>query len=81
MNIINGLPLSEQSQDFQDYFNLEIMPNITFGNGIDSKQTCSEFDEFGRPSKWVFDECIVEAVYYTQNENYNFNYFLIYGTI
>lgn len=81
MEIINGAPLSEQSQEFQDWFNAEIQPNITFGNGIDSEQTCSEFDQFGRPYKWVFDSVTVVADYYTQNENYNFNQFLIYGTI
>ena len=81
MEIINGAPLSEQSQEFQDWFNAEIMPNITFGNGIDSVQTCSEFDQFGRPSKWVFDSATVVAEYFTENVNYNFNKFLIYGTV
>lgn len=77
MEIINNAPLSEQSQEFQDYFNAEIAPNITFGNGIDSVQTCTEFDEFGRPWKWVFENVTIQAVYYTENENYSFNQFLI----
>lgn len=79
--IKEGLPLSEQSSVFQAWFNENCMPNITFGNGIDSEQTCTEFDEFNRPKVWLFDEVRIVAEYYTQNENYNFNQFLIYGTI
>ena len=79
MEIINGAPLSGQSAEFQDWFYAEIMPNITFGNGIDSVQTCTEFDKYGRSSKWVFDLFTVVAEYYTENVNYNFNQFLIYG--
>ena len=81
IEILNGKPLQEQSPIFQAWFNENCMPNITFGNGIDCEQTCTEFDEFNRPKVWLFDEVRVVADYYTQDVNYNFNQFVIYDTI
>jgi len=73
MEIINGAPISEQSIEFQDYFNDELRCLIDFAN------TCTQRDDFNRPSVWILSGIIVKAEYYTQNENYNFNQFLIYN--
>ena len=79
--IQSGLSLHEQTAVFQAWFNENCMPHITFGNGIDSEKTCTDFDQYGRPSKWVLRTVTVEAVYFTENENYSFNKFMIYGTV
>lgn len=72
-NIKSGCSIAEQLQEIQDWFNTEILPKIDFA------ESCSQRDEWQRPSKWIFDNIVVEAVYYTQNENYNFNQFLIFN--
>lgn len=72
--IQSGLPLQAQSQEFKDYFNSEIMPKIDFAD------SCNQRDTWGRPSKWLFDDIVVQATYFTENENYNFNEFLIFKT-
>jgi len=77
-----GIELNLQNQEFQDWFNVNIMPNITFADGKNGTvQTCATFDEFSRPETWVFGNMMVRAVYFTQNENYNFNKFVCYGII
>jgi len=74
--------LESQSPEFLTWFNKEIAPKITFSDGKHGiPQTCATFDEFGRPSTWVFDKITVKAVYYTNNENYNLNKFICYGNI
>ena len=77
----NGLPLSEQTAIFQTWFDENIMPNITFGNGVDSLQTCTVFDEYNRPKEWEIGGVKIIAEYYTQDINYTFNKFIIYGTV
>lgn len=79
MEIKQGQHLNEQEQEVQAYFNTEILKNINFAVG--ENQTCTELDLFKRPSKWVINSLTVEAEYYTQDENYTFKQFLIYGTI
>ena len=74
-NIQSGVEISLQPQDVQDWFNADIMPKIDFAD------TCNVRDEFERPSEWHFTECVVKAVYFTENVNYNFNKFLLYGII
>jgi hypothetical protein len=93
-NIQNGVELQLQSQVFQAWFNENLVPKITFADGKNGTvQTCTTFDEFGRPSEWHFTECVVKAEYFTVTDipelaeninyrsNYNFNKFIIYGTI
>ena len=77
----NGLSLSEQTTIFQTWFDENIASNITFGNGVDSVQTCTAFDEFNRPKEWEIEGIKIIADYYTQDVNYTFNKFIIYGTI
>lgn len=73
MEILNEQPIDEQSTEFQDFFNAEILPKIDFA------ESCNERDEFNRPLSWLFADCEVRATYFTKNENYNFNKFVIYG--
>ena len=73
MEIINGAPLSEQSQEFQEYFENEMHSKIDFSD------SCTQRDEFNRPSVWLLPDMVVRAEYHTQNENYNFNQFLIFN--
>ena len=75
INIIDGAPLHEQSAIFQAWFNEEIMPRIDFA------ESCTSRDEFSRPKTWLFDKVRVSAEYLTDNENYNFKWFVIYGTL
>jgi hypothetical protein len=76
-----GVELGLQNTDFIAWFNSNIQPKITFADGKNgTSQTCSTFDEFGRPNTWIFDNMTVTAVYFTQNENYNFNKFIINGS-
>lgn len=77
-----GIELNLQNEDFKTWFNENCQPQITFADGKNGTvQTCSSFDEFSRPSEWVFEKLTVKAVYFTENENYNFNKFMCYGTI
>lgn len=73
--IKEGIELQFQTAVFQAWFNENCSPKIDFAD------TCAVRDEWNRPLEWHFDECKVIAVYYTENVNYNFNKFLIYGTI
>lgn len=75
IQFIPGVDLLQQSEEFQKWFAENVQPNVTFAD------TCTKRDEYGRPSEWHFDSFIVKAVYYTENENYTFNKFVIYGTI
>lgn len=79
--IRSGLSLQDQTPVFQAWFNENCMSKITFGNGVDSEQTCAEFDAFNRPKVWLLGDVKVLAEYYTENENYNFNKFMIYGIV
>lgn len=81
IEIKDGFSLDEQSQEFQEWFNLEIQPQITFGDGnYGTEKTCSEFDEFGRPLYWLFSDIKVKAEYTTPFSNKrDFNKFLIYA--
>lgn len=89
-----GVELLKQNQAFQDWFNENIQSKITFADGKnDTVQTCSTFDEFEKPLTWEFDKLTVKAIYWTIDEkpeialnpnykyNYNFNKFMINGTI
>jgi len=77
-----GIELQLQNEDFKAWFAENCQPNITFSDGKnETVQTCVTFDEFGRPSTWAFEKLTVKAVYFTENENYNFNKFVCYGTI
>jgi len=74
--------LSEQSIEFQEWFAENCQPNITFADGKNgSVQTCATFDQFGRPSTWIFENITVEAIYFTENQNYTFNKFIFNGNI
>ena len=75
MDIQQGVELQLQSQEFQDLFNSTILTKIDYAD------SCTKRDEWQRPSEWVFENITVKAVYYTENENYNFNKFVCYGTI
>lgn len=75
IEVQEGVDLQLQSIIFQAWFNENWMPKIDFAD------TCTKRDEYGRPSEWHFDSFIVKAVYYTENENYNFNKFVCYGII
>lgn len=82
MEIKDGFPLDEQSPEFQDWFNLKIQPKITFGDGKETEQTCSEFDLYGRPLFWDFENIRVKAVYFTDFSNkLDFKNFIIYGNL
>lgn len=70
-----GLPLNEQTPVFQAWFNETCMPQIDFAD------SCGVRDEWNRPSEWSVENITVKAVYYTENVNYNFNKFTIYGTV
>jgi hypothetical protein len=75
-----GVELNLQNDAFKAWFNENIQPKITFCDGKNGTvQTCSTFDEFNRPSIWTFDNITITAVYLTQNENYNFDKFIING--
>ena len=86
--IKEGLPLSEQSQVFQAWFNENCMPHIDFAD------TCTVRDEWQRPLEWHLPEVKVVAEYFTIDEvpelalspnymyNYNFKQWRVYnGTI
>lgn len=75
IQFIPGVDLVQQSEAFQKWFAENAQPNITFAD------TCTKRDEYSRPSEWHFDGFIVKAIYFTENENYTFNKFVIYGTI
>jgi hypothetical protein len=75
INFEAGIALSSQNETFQTWFNENILPNIDFVN------TCSERDAYGRPLTWSFPQLSVTATYFIQNQNYNFNTFIINGTI
>ena len=81
IEILNGKPLDDQSPEFQEWFNLEIQPQITFGDGnYGTEKTCSEFDEFGRALYWIFSDIKVKAEYITPFSNkHDFNKFIIYA--
>ena len=77
-----GVELNLQNEAFKKWFNENIMQKITFADGKNGTvQTCSTFDEFSRPETWVFEKLTVKAVYFTGNQNYNFNKFVCYGTL
>lgn len=71
INIIDGATLQEQSQVFQAWFNENIQTKIDFAD------SCSIYDTCGRPSEWHFSECKVTAKYFTSDENYSFDKFII----
>lgn len=75
IEVQEGVDLQLQSIIFQAWFNENCMPKIDFAD------SCVKRDEWNRPSEWLVENITVKAVYYTENENYNFNKFLIYGTI
>lgn len=82
IEIIHNEILEKQSKEFIYWFNEEIIAT----QKLDFSDTCMHRDEFGRPKKWYFTIDIpdcnfssldVEAIYITENENYQFNYFNI----
>lgn len=75
IQFIPGVDLLQQSEAFQKWFAENIQQKVTFAD------TCTKRDEYDRPSEWHFDSFIVKAIYYTENENYTFNKFVIYGTV
>lgn len=75
IEVQEGVDLQLQSIIFQAWFNENCMPKIDFAD------SCSQRDEWNRPSEWTFENITVKAVYCTENENYNFNKFVIYGTV
>ena len=72
---LDGVELQLQTPTFQAWFNEHCMPKIDFAD------TCVKRDEWNRPSEWLVENITVKEVYFTENENYNFNKFLIYGTV
>jgi hypothetical protein len=70
-----GVELGLQNEAFQAWFEENIRPQIDFN------ATCTTRDEWQRPITWEFEEVVVKAIYFTENENYNFNKFVCYGTI
>ena len=72
IEIINGAVLEEQSEEFQLFFSESIQPSISFSEGFD------EIDNFNRPKEWRREGYIMQAEYYSESENYDFNTFTIW---
>ena len=72
IEIINGAVLEEQSEEFKVFFSEDIQPSISFSEGFD------ETDSFNRPKKWLIADVIIQAKYYSESENYDFNTFTIW---
>jgi hypothetical protein len=72
IDIINGAVLEEQSEEFKVFFSENIQPSINFSEGFD------ETDSFNRPKKWLIADVIIQAEYYSESENYDFNTFTIW---
>lgn len=73
--IIQGAEITAQTPEFQEYFKTDLQPKIDFAN------SCKVRDKHNRPLEWHFDNVIIKAIYFTDNENYNFNKFVCYGTV
>ena len=65
------LDIDQQVQETKDWFNENILSKIDF---VDS---CTLRDSYGRPSVWVIEGFTIEAIYFTENVNYNFNKFKV----
>ena len=73
-----GVELNLQNEDFKTWFHENCQPNITFADGKNgSIQTCTNFDEFNRPSTWEVEGLKITAVYFTESVNYDINTFII----
>lgn len=78
IEVKHGENLENQSQEFIYWFNEEILTT----QKLDFGDTCSERDEFNRPKSWRFENTEVgllevEAIYLTEDGNYQFNTFKI----
>lgn len=74
-----GVELNLQNDEFKEWFRENCQSKITFADGKNgTTQTCATFDEFGRPSTWLFGVLTVKAVYFpiVGNQDFNFNKFI-----
>jgi len=69
--IKNGLPIAEQDSETIEKIEKEVLPNIKFSEP-------DECDKYGRPHKWTVGDITLVATYFTNNQNLNFNQFLVY---